>query len=516
MTVRPVNPRRLRPYDRPPRRRRTLIPGSPGSAAIGFLVVAVLWFGVAAGLGALAVALRVIPPVRLEIPLGLFGWAFTFDPPRVQLAFINATVYGWLTNAGFAAICFLTPRLVGRQLVAERWANVGLLLWNAALGGGITALYVFETGPNAPLTALPWWIEGGLATGALLVTASFVVTVAPAIRSAYISAWYAAVALLSLLGVVGAAAALSLVTELGFVSLPDVTIALGSLLLSRALEALWLVGIAVAVLYYVVPRATGNPLASSGLAVLGWLLWLVLAPGSALAPLIDVGVPYFVATMGAVATLLLLIPAFLVVMNLLLTMRGRWTLALGAGTAAFALVALVILLGTALLQGVGALRAVSSFVGRTEWQNGAFVIAALGAYSIAMLALAEHAGPRLLRRAWGGGVLAAAQLWAAFGGATIAGVALIGAGLAEGSFLAQAAPPDAIAAGLMPYRAIAAAGMGLIGLAALGALLDLFLLYTMAEPADHFTPVPGPEVVESPEAPPHAVASSPTPSAAGR
>ena len=33
---------------------------------------------------------------------------------RVDVAFVNATVYGWLTNAGFAAIAFMTPRLLGR------------------------------------------------------------------------------------------------------------------------------------------------------------------------------------------------------------------------------------------------------------------------------------------------------------------------------------------------------------------------------------------------------------------
>ena len=58
MTVNPkVNPKKLRPYDTPPKRRRSLIPGAPDSAATGFMAAAGLWFALAAGLGVLALAM---------------------------------------------------------------------------------------------------------------------------------------------------------------------------------------------------------------------------------------------------------------------------------------------------------------------------------------------------------------------------------------------------------------------------------------------------------------------------
>src|SRR5207248_946223 len=50
--------RKLRPYDQPPRRKRTLIPSAPDSAAGLFLVVAILWLLAAAGLGILAAGAR--------------------------------------------------------------------------------------------------------------------------------------------------------------------------------------------------------------------------------------------------------------------------------------------------------------------------------------------------------------------------------------------------------------------------------------------------------------------------
>jgi hypothetical protein len=136
-----------------------------------------------------------------------------------------------------------------------------------------------------------------------------------------------------------------------------------------------------------------------------------------------------------------------------------------------------------LLEGIGALRSVAGGVGGTDWRLGAFVFLALGACTFAGLALIEHAFPRLLRREWGGGLLSGVTLWAAFGGATIAGVLLIGSGLAEGSLLGQAVPQEEIAAALLPYRGVALLGLALLGLASLSTLVNLFLMYTSGRPA---------------------------------
>ncbi|MGH2353509.1 MAG: cbb3-type cytochrome c oxidase subunit I [Chloroflexota bacterium] len=483
MTVNPrVNPKKLRPYDEPPRRRRTLIPDAPDSAATGFLVVAVLWLVLATGIGVLAIGLRMVS-VEFTLPLGIFGLELAFDPRRVEYAFVNATVYGWLTNAGFAAVAFLTPRLVGRPLAMERLVNVGLAIWNLALLGGIAGLYVFEIGPDAPLTAFPWLIDGGLATAALIVAGAFFATAATSLRSGYISLWFAAIALLSLLGLLGLNAGLGLLQM--FLGLDDLPAALASVFLERAVPSLWLLGVAYATLHYVVPLAAGRPLASGGLAMLTWLTWLVLAPASALGVLVEPSVPFFITTLGAVATMLLLVPATLTVGNLVATLQGRWTLLFSTGTVALAAVSVTFLLALSLLDAIGALRGVHALVGGTHWETGVFVWGAYGAFGLAAFALAEHAFPRILRREWGGGILSGAQLWLAFGGATITGLALMGGGIAEGSLVAAGTAPDALRAELMVYHAIAFVGFGLVALAGLAMLANLFLMYTTGEPVEY-------------------------------
>ena len=479
------NPKKSRPYDQPPKRRRSLIPGGPDSAATGLFVAAAVWLAVATGIGALAIGMQ-LSPFELSVPLGLFDLSFELDGRRVEAAFVNATVFGWLSNAGFAAIAFMTPRLVGRQLAGERLVTLGMLAWNLALAGGIAGLYVFDLGPNAPLSAMLWLFDGGLAFGALIITGSFLATVGAGIRTAYVSTWFAGIALLSLLGMTGINATIGL-AEL-FIELPELTVALISVFVERAITTLWLLGVAYATLHYVVPRATGQPLASAGLGLLAWVTWLAMAPLSALGALQDPIIPYFVTLLGSVGTILLLVPAALTTVNLALSMRGRWSLLFGAGALAFAATALAFLLAVSMLEALGALRSVDASVSGTEWELGVFIWAAYGAFTMAAFAIAEHALPRILRRAWGGGVLASAQLWLAFGGATLAGLALMGGGLAEGSMLATGATPEDMDAALVLYRVPAFLGLGMVALAGLAMLVNLFLMYTSGEPADYTVP----------------------------
>ncbi|MGI9000013.1 MAG: cbb3-type cytochrome c oxidase subunit I [Candidatus Limnocylindria bacterium] len=479
-----VNPKKLRPYDEPPKRRRRLIPDGLDSAATGFFVVAALWLAVATGLGAIAIGLRLVA-FEFSIPLP-FDFSFTFDVRRVEYAFVNATVYGWLTNAGFAAVAFMTPRLLGRRLAMEAGLNGALAIWNLALAGGIASLYVFDLGPNSPLTAFPWLIDGGLATGALIVTGAFFVTAAASLRTAYVSLWFAAVALLSLLGLLSFNAGMGLLDFI--IDLDELPIALASVFIERAVSVMWLLGMAYAVLHYVVPRGTGQPLATAGIGLLSFFTWLVLAPVTGLSTLADASIPYFITSVGIVATMLLLVPASLTVVHLAQSMQGRWTLVFGAGTTAFAIVSLAFLFGASLLEAIGALRTVDLAIGGTDWERGAFLWAAYGTFTFAAFALAEHALPRMLRRAWGGGFLSGAQLWLAFGGVTLAGLALMGGGMAEGSLRGQGTVLEEVGAQLLGYRAVAFLGFGMVALSGVAFLLNLFLMYTSGERADYAVP----------------------------
>lgn len=482
-----VNPRKLRPYDQAPRRRRPLIPEAPDSAAIGFLAAAAVWLALATGSGFVALALAAFGfSFSLRQEIGVFGLqalSITVDAERAELAFGSALVYGWLSNAGFAAACFIGPRLAGRPLRMQKGANIGLGLWNLGVLLAIAGIYLGQPGLFDWLAAPALAADAVMLLGALAVAGSFIGTLAG--RNPlehYVGVWFMAVALAALV----ALQALNLAVEL--LALRDVAAGLAAVFISRGIETLWLLGATLATLHYVVPRASGNPLYSAGIGILSWITWLVAAGLAPIGELVDTSVPYWITTIGKVAGVLLIVPAFLVAANLLMTLRGRWWHALTPGALAFALAAIAFLIGQPLIQGIGALRPVEGMVSRTAWELGAFVYTGLGTYTFTMLALAEHAVPRLLRREWGGGPLSTATLWTAFGGTAIGAFSLMAAGLAEGSMRLEGRPPEQVTPVLTAYQLPAAAGLGLAALAGLALLVSVFLAYTTARPASYALP----------------------------
>lgn len=488
-----VNPKKLRPYDQPPNVRRPIIPDGPDAAATLYLVAAVVWLTMATGIGLLWAAEQLFPKqltFSLEVPMLSGTLTAVLSPATVASGFWNATLYGWLGNAGLGAILFITPRLLGRRLVDEQVATTSAAVWNVGMLAGLAAIYFPQLAASGPLTEFPLPVDGVLLLALLLVNDSFWRTLLGARdRTPYISIWYFGVALAAFSGLY------ALATLAPILPLPDTGAALANAFYGRAVETIWVTGVAVGALYYVVPRATGNPLASSGVATLAWLSWAGLATLSPLGALVDSSIPFAVTQLGNAATLVLVVPAFLVVANLVLTIQGRWTMLLSPGTVPLAVVALTFLGATTLLEAIGALGSVRGLVNGTEWLIGVRIFAYFGTATLALLALADHAFPRLLRRDWGNTPLIDVTLWGTFGGAALAGLALIGGGIVHGRLLAGGAAGDAIDGTLIWFRGAAGAGIGLLALGGLAVIVNVFLMYTAGRLADYALPAEATVVV---------------------
>jgi cytochrome c oxidase cbb3-type subunit I len=483
-----VNPKKLRPYDEPPRKRFSLIPSAPDSAAGAFLVVSMLWLVVATGIGALGAMLLAMPELlrlAFEYQFPVIGTVqFEVSAPTVNSGFMNALVYGWLSNAGFATILFILPRITGVRMKWEGMAWGAMWIWNLGVAGGMAAVYVPTFSGEGLLAEFPTAFDGALLLGLLMVNGAFWMTLlASAQRVPYVSLWFFGLALLAFMG----AYALGAAAQAGdwLINLDDTVVALINAFVARLILTFWVIGVALGSLFYVVPRATFNALASGGLAFASWILWAGLSGVSALGALVDPSVPYVVTSLGNAGTILLLAPIFLAVAALAMTMRGRWALTLAAGTLAFALLSMSFLLSTSVLEAIGALQTVQTLVRGTEFATGTIILATLGAATFAHFAFADHAAPRLLRRDWGDSILTDLQLWATFLGATVAGMSLMGAGIVHGSLMTDGAAPDVVNGTLIYLRLAAAGGLGLASLGGVAALLSLFLMYTTARRAEY-------------------------------
>jgi cbb3-type cytochrome oxidase subunit 1 len=479
-----VNPKKLRPYDEPPRQRGSAIPGRPDSAARGFMVMALLWLAAATGIGVLWVAIQLFPdqltfsfdiPMPVGDPLG-----FELSSATVASGFTNAVVFGWIANGGLAAIFFITPRILGVRLADEPMAFLAMLLWNVGVAAGIGLVYLPMVAATGPLAEFPLPVDGALLLAMTIATYVFFRTViASGDRLPYVSLWFFGVAMLAFLG------AYALGSAFPLLSLGETPDALVAAWVARVIGIFWVTGVGLGAIFYVVPRATGNPLYSSALAAAAWLLWAGFGALSTVGALVDTSVPYAITSLGNAGTILLVAPFVLAVANLAISMQGRWTLALTPGAAGFALVALAFLLASALLEAIGALRSVQGLVGQTEWGMGVWLFSTLGFTTFALYALLDHAGPRLFRRDWRGSQLTDAQLWATFAGVALAGLALMAGGIAHGSLVLQGAAAEEISSTLAWFRVVAGAGIGLAAVGGLSALVGLFIMYTTARPADH-------------------------------
>jgi hypothetical protein len=128
---------------------------------------------------------------------------------------------------------------------------------------------------------------------------------------------------------------------------------------------------------------------------------------------------------------------------------------------------------------------VRGLVGGTEWVSGVRFFAFFGTATFSLLALADHAFPRLLHRSWSANMVTATALWATFAGTAVAGLALIVGGVIHGSLLAEGAAAEEIQPWVFGANLVAGAGLGLVALGGLAVALNLFLMYTSGRRASY-------------------------------
>ncbi len=474
------NLKKLRPYDKPSKSRTAFLPEGGDGAVMGYLGFGALWLLTATGLGTFAALQLVMSSFEFVLVLP-FGLSFELTPTTVSAGFRHAFVWGWLTNAALGAIFFITPRVTGRPVAHTRIGVLGMITWNVGFAAGLTLLYIPQLADSGTLTGFPLVVNLVLVLGLILINISFWTSLAGSNGSFVGLAWFG-VGMFSLLGMTVEAAIV------GALDLEPGLDAIAEAMWVRGISLVWLLGIPIGALHYLIPRLTGQPLASGTLGWFGLAAWAVLSVISCFGAAVSPSLPYALVSAGNAATIMLLLPATAIIGNLTMTMRGRWSLVLSPGPAALAVASLAFLGGSVLLLGIGSLREVQAAVARTEWPFGVAAFGLGGAATIGLLAIGEHAWPRLLHRSHAGGLLAYAVTWSAFGGAAIAGTALIAAGLFHVDLVADGLTTAEIQASLLPIHLVAWAGLGLMGLAAAGHATSAYLLAAHGRPVRTTTP----------------------------
>ncbi|MGE3277673.1 MAG: cbb3-type cytochrome c oxidase subunit I [Vicinamibacterales bacterium] len=390
----------------------------------------------------LSVTFGIIVSLQLLSPditgdVAWLGWG------RLRYAHTQGIMLGWLGNAFFAFLYHAVPVLSGRGITSPRLGRWLFGLWNFAVVAPGWVLVL--AGISQPLE----WAEFPLAVDALVCVAlvlAIVQFLPPFFRrgaeTLYVSSWYVIGALVFTLFAYPMG---NVVPEL----VPGASGAAFSGLWIHDAIGLFVTPLALAVLYYVIPAATGRPIYSHFLSMVGfWLLFFVYPLNGTHHYVFSV-IPMSAQLTAIAASTLLGVDVLIVVANLLLSARGAGVFPRETALR-FAVMSTLFYLVVSIQGSLQAQMSINQAVHFTDWVVGHSHLAMLGFASFAAAAGLVHAWQRIPwvhynRRALDHGY------WLLFAGVVLMVTDLTAAGLVEASHWQSGAPwLDSVAAA-RPY-----------------------------------------------------------------
>jgi cbb3-type cytochrome oxidase subunit 1 len=388
--------------------------------------------GLAALLTLLAsLAFGIVASVELLLP-DLFADVSWLSWGRVRYAHTQGIILGWLGNVFLAFLYHAVPILSGRPVTSAVLGRWLFALWN--FGVMVPGWIFVLAGISQPLewAEFPIVIDLFVVAGLVLAAIQFVPPFfRKGVESLYVSSWY----------VIGGLVFTLLAYPMGNF-LPEVVpgargAALSGLWIHDAI-GLFVTPLALAIIYYVIPAASGRPIYSHFLSMLGfWLLFFVY-PLNGTHHYVYSVIP-MAAQMGAiVASTILTIDVVIVVTNLLLSLRGSGVFPADVGLR-FVATGTVFYLLVSLQGGLQAQMAVNQTVHFTDWVVGHSHLAMLGFATFAGAGGLIHVWQRLPRVRFSPRACEWAY-WLLFVGVSVMVVDLTVAGLVEARAWQSGAP----------------------------------------------------------------------------
>lgn len=442
---------------------------SSARCSLSFLIIVSLLWLVTGGV------LALINLVQLHSPEFLADCPF-LTHGRVQAMQETALIYGWATNAGLAVALWLLARMGGSPLRGTNFIVLGAIFWNIGVKMGIVGIAVGEMTSFSMLQMPP-------AVQPLMLIA-FAVMAAPGVLawtgrradSTYATQWYAVAGLFLFPWLFSVAQVM-----LFFVPVRGVLQSVVSTWYVQNLFNLWLAPLAIAALYYMVPKIKGRVLPNYDFAIYGF--WSLIFFGTWMGGRYLIGgpVPAWIPTLAFGASVMVLFHHIIVVLNLrdvfspgnsIVLKFARW------GFAAY-------LLG-ALIEVLFASRGLAQIVQFTFFQEAQAQLG-LAAFSLVIFGALYFLAPRLKGAAWPSSALVRGHYLASILGFAILIVSLAAAGWQQGQMLNNAEIPfEAITSQTHSWLMVAAAAQALLLVGNIAFLIHFVrLLFVKTSEATH-------------------------------
>jgi cbb3-type cytochrome oxidase subunit 1 len=390
----------------------------------------------------LSVTFGVVASIQLWAPdLGAGVPALSWG--RLRYAHTQGILLGWLANAFFAFLYHAVPRLTGRPVTSPRLGIWLFGVWNIAVMGSGWILVL--SGVSQPLewAEFPLISDAFVVIGILLAIVQFVPPFfARGLESLYVSSWY----------VIGALVFTALAYPMGNIVPEYVPGAAGA-----AFSGLWIhdaIGLfvtplALAILYFVIPAATGKPIYSHFLSMLGFWLLFFLYPLNGTHHYVMSVIPMDTQLTAITASVLLGLTVILVVTNLLWSLHGSGVFPNDVGLR-FVVMSVIFYLIVSMQGSLQAVMPVNAFVHFSDWVIGHSHLAMLGFASFAAAGALAHVWPHIPGARYNGRLIHHAY-WLLFAGLLLMVVDLTIAGVVEARLWQSGAPWTASLEAARPY-----------------------------------------------------------------
>jgi len=390
-----------------------------------FLSCAIVWLIFASLAG-------VLSSYKLHEPdfLTQYAW-LTFG--RTRTLHLNAVAYGWAPMAAFGIALWTLPRLLKTGLIGGRFALLGCMLWNAALIAGLGSI---AAGLNDGLEWLeiPWQIDVLFVVGGALIGLPLVFTLQNRkVKHLYVSIWYMGAALFwfPILFLVG--------------NLPGVHFGVEQATMNwwfgHNVVGLFYTPVALASVYYFLPKIIGRPIQSYNLSLIGfWALAFFYGQVGG-HHLVGGPVPSWLITLSIVQSMMMIVPVLAFSVNQHLTMRHHFKTLIYSPTLRFIVLGGMMYTLSSIQGSFEALRAINTVTHFTHFTVAHAHLGLYGFFSLVMFGAIYFVMPRVMSWEWPYPRLIAAHFWLVVLGFAVYFIGLSIGGWLQGEAMLDAARP---------------------------------------------------------------------------
>lgn len=385
----------------------------------GWLLWGFFW-SVFAPLVGILVSLKFTFPNFLNTEYTVFG--------RLRPVHINGVIFAFFSSISFGLMYYMVPKITGVKMYREEWGRYLLWMWNITLAVGLASLLA---GYNKGLEVA----EFPVVIAALLWIVVFAVTVQVLMtisrrkeKVLYVSLWYLVA------GLVWTSVNLILGNFILPYKMAGVNnVALHGLYIHYTV-GLWITPVGLAVIYYFLPAASGNPLYSHRLGLLGFWSLALSYPFVGIhhylfSPIVD-----WSETIAIAASFMLIIPVAAVLVNFFGTLTGRWHTFQDNFTVKLLVVGTLFYFLGSIQGSFEALRGLNRPTHFTDFVIAHSHLTVFGGYIVFALAACYHVWPKITGKGFSE-YIARWSTWLIIVGITTMGLGLIIQGLVQGTML---------------------------------------------------------------------------------